>query len=170
MTAALTLPSPTTTPETLDLDAWLAAVDAAMTIRLEDAALRLAVDSAYTEQPAALVDVVQAPVAMPTVTEPEYTTPIAALLQRAEQHMRTAGWCRDTIRDDAGAVCLLGSIEAVAPYGSLYRAAADVLLAAIRQEHPGAESVPSFNNSQTTPAVPLRALHAAAELAHTHRI
>jgi hypothetical protein len=151
----------------LSLDARLAATDAEMNVRLSTALLALSIDSAYTETPS-LPDVAYAPVVLPTVTE--HATPVAQLLERAGQHMRTAGWCRDTLRDDTGAVCLLGSLEAVASHGSVYQEAADVLLTAIRMEHPGAQSVPNFNNSQSSPAPALRALSSAAHLAQTRHI
>lgn len=101
-TATAVKARPPTTVPVLDLDARLAATEAAMTVRLETALLRLSVDSAHVEQPALQVDAISAPV----TPEPD-TTPVAALLRRAQQRvLRPGGWVRDTGTDDRGGVCL----------------------------------------------------------------
>jgi hypothetical protein len=154
----------------LSFEARLAAVDAAMTIRLETALLTLDIDSAHVEQPVDLVDVVRVPLAVPTVTEPEHTTPIAALLQRAKRRLETGGWCTGSAVNEAGARCMIGAIRVEAQRRGMDASAAAVVLDAIRQQFAGVETVPQFNDAQTGAAVPIRILGEAANLAATRGI
>ncbi|MGW3297642.1 DUF6197 family protein [Streptomyces xiamenensis] len=174
-THAPTRPTPAAPPAAaLDLDARLALVDAAMTVRLETALTRLAVDAAEAESaPAdvdttallALVDRHQAPVDL-------YPTPVAALLQRAARRLEDTGWCRGATRDASGATCLYGAIRAEAR-GShgLEAEGLEVLLVAIqRQFGPGAGATVAAVNDHQLPdgAAAVQLLDAAALIAHTH--
>ncbi|MGY4930331.1 DUF6197 family protein [Streptomyces sp. 900116325] len=149
----------------LSFEARLAAVDAAMTIRLETALLTLDIDSAHTEQPVDLVDVVRVPGAIPTATESEYATPIAALLQRAQRRLEAGGWCTGMAVDEAGARCMVGAIRAEAQRRGMDASATAVVLDAIRRQFADVETVPQFNDAQTGAAVPIRILGEAANLA-----
>ncbi|MFD7510008.1 hypothetical protein ACFV5N_11795 [Streptomyces sp. NPDC059853] len=156
----------------LDLDARLALVDAAMTVRLETALVRLAVDAAEAESAPADADTTvllayaanhQAPVDL-------YPTPVAALLQRAARRLEDTGWCRGATRDASGATCLYGAVHAEAR-GSrgLEADGLDVLLVAIQRRFAAAATIPAAND-QLLPngAAAVQLLDAAALLAHTH--
>ncbi|HET6636470.1 MAG TPA: hypothetical protein VFH77_15730, partial [Streptomyces sp.] len=91
----------------LDFEARLAAADAAMTVRLEHAALAHAVNTAHLPE----VDVPH----LPVETAPAGgDTPVAALLRRARARILRDGWCRDAARTDGGAMCLAEVIRAEA--------------------------------------------------------
>jgi hypothetical protein len=93
-----------------------------------------------------------------------YTTPIAAVLQRALALLRTVGWCAEHW-DDQGAVCLVRAIRTEAGGGTLGGQACAFLLDVIRAEFGPWETVPSWNDAQVGPAVPLRILGQAADTA-----
>mgnify|MGYP001302550914 CR=1 FL=1 len=166
--AAFNSPMP---PAALTLEARLVLVDAAMTLRLEQALVQLGIDSAHAESTVALDDVdVEALTAYAARARPLpdlYPTPVAALLQRAAGRLETDGWCRDAMVDASGARCLYGAIHREAGGSTALEAdALDVLLEAIRREFdPGAASVPSFNDRLGGPRVALRLLDSAARLA-----
>jgi len=172
MNAALTRLAPApTTPVALSLEARLAAVDAAMTVRLETALLALDINSAHADTVLDLADVIRVPVAIPAIPEAAHPTPIAALLQRARRRLETDGWRTGALVDAAGARCLLGAIKAEAPQGSgMDGEAAAVLLEAIRRRFSGVETVPEFNDRQLGPEMPLQILGEAADLAHNRGI
>lgn len=152
----------------LPLEARLAAVDAAMTVRLQEAALAVDVNSAHIDlAPVDLADVVRVPELLPRPAADPYPAPVADLLQRARARMERDGWCRGATVDADGARCLYGAVRAEAA-GSVADTAdaLAVLLEAIRRRFPGADSVPSFNDAQHGPRVPLRVLGEAADLAH----
>src|SRR5690349_4147891 len=105
---------PTTTPpvvvqaETpLSLDERLALAHLAMDERLAVAHAAIAVDTAHIDIPP-LPPITQ-PVEAPAPPCP-YTTPVAQLLHYAHARLQ-AGWCTGTLRDEAGAVCLLGALR-----------------------------------------------------------
>ncbi|MEU8575217.1 DUF6197 family protein [Streptomyces asoensis] len=152
----------------LGLEARLAAVDALMTLRLEEAAVAHEVRTAHLGvDPVDLADVITVPLApaRQPAAPPVYRTPAAALLERAHHHMRTAGWCAGALTDDAGAVCLLGALHAEAGGDQdLVVDASAILLDAIRRRFHD-ESVPAFNDRQRSGAVPERMLLEAAGLA-----
>ncbi|MEU5599211.1 hypothetical protein [Streptomyces sp. NPDC020298] len=173
-------PSPTTEhltqtaapPAELSLEDRLALVDAAMTVRLDEAALAYEVNTAHIPtEPVDLADVVTAPIA-PVSTVPQplpdlYPTPVAALLQRAHHRLMTGGWCKDGLVDEDGARCMLGAIriEARGDRG-LEADAAAVLLDAIRRTFgDDVDSVPSFNDSFAHGRTPMRMVDQAARLA-----
>ncbi|WP_406325193.1 hypothetical protein [Streptomyces niveus] len=95
----------------LDLDARLAAADAAMTVRLEGAALAHAVDARHPETVLDYADIIR-PASVDT------DRPVAALLRRAQQRvLRPGGWSRDTGTNNRGGVCLEYAIQAEARTG-----------------------------------------------------
>ncbi|MFJ9351748.1 hypothetical protein [Streptomyces sp. NPDC101237] len=175
-TATAPLPPAAPAADTADpgLEARLAARLADMTVRLEVAAVAHEVRTAHlSTDPVDLADVittpyapVTAPAAMPP---PTYRTPVAALLERAQHRMETAGWCTGALTDAFGAVCLMGAIriEARGDAG-LAADAEEVLLDAIRREFgDDVPSVPWFNDRQRNGRVPARMLGRAAGLADT---
>ena len=99
-----------------------------------------------------------------------YSTPIAATLWRARARIETDGWLQGARRDEAGARCADGAVryEAASQYEAID--ALVLLLEAIRHDFPDAETVPSWNDAQTSPAPVLLQLGRAAELAHNRSI
>ncbi|WP_333741833.1 DUF6197 family protein [Streptomyces sp. IBSBF 2806] len=151
----------------LSLDARLAAVEAAMTVRLDEAAVAHEVRTAHIHtDPINLDGVITVPLT-PILQPPQHATPVAALLERARARMEADGWCAGALTDESGAVCLLGAIrkEAGGDRG-LEADAASVVLDAIRRrfgDH--VESVPAFNDAHGTGRISLRMLDQAASLA-----
>ncbi|MEU5666517.1 DUF6197 family protein [Streptomyces longwoodensis] len=147
------------------LDARMAAVEAAMTVRLDEAAVAHEARTAHIHTDP--VDVITVPLT-PTLQPPQRlpATPVAALLERARARMEGDGWCAGALTDESGAVCLLGAIrkEARGDRG-LEADAAAVLLDAIRREFGDVPSVPAFNDAHGTPGIPVRMLDRAARLA-----
>ncbi|MEU7151216.1 hypothetical protein AB0B79_05820 [Streptomyces sp. NPDC039022] len=159
----------------LSLEERLTLIDAAMTVRLDTAAVAYEVNTAHlATEPVDLADVVTGP------TEPAgpagsgdrplpelYPTPVAALLQRAHHRLLTDGWCTGTLVDTDGARCLYGAVHAEAGGSQrLESDAMDILLEAVRREFgDDVESVPKFNDAFGGPRVPLRLLGQAAHLA-----
>ncbi|MFJ9718436.1 hypothetical protein ACIRPQ_21215 [Streptomyces sp. NPDC101213] len=153
----------------LSLDARLAAVEAAMTVRLDEAAVAHEVRIAHIHtDPVDLADVITVPLT-PTLQPPQRlpATPVAALLERARARMEADGWCAGALTDESGAVCLLGAIrkEAGGDRGLEADAAAVVLDAIRRRFGDHVESVPAFNDAHGTGRIPLRMLDQAAGLA-----
>ncbi|WP_405848119.1 hypothetical protein OG211_12325 [Streptomyces niveus] len=100
MTTATAVKARPPTAPVLDLDARLTAVDAAMTVRLEGAALAHAVDARHPETVLDYADIIR-PASAAT------DRPVAALLRRAQQRvLRPGGWSRDTGTNSSGGVCL----------------------------------------------------------------
>ncbi|MFE7566229.1 hypothetical protein ACFU76_04585 [Streptomyces sp. NPDC057539] len=155
-----TAAAPTAAPE-LDLDTRLMLADAAMTVRLDHAALAFEVNTAHL--PAATVEPLTAP-PRPT-PEPALATPLAACLQRAIRILGERGWTRGHLREEGGAVCAVGAIRAAATSRHQSDDACALLLGVI-EERFTAETVPSWNDQQNSAAV-IRVLgqvadHAAA--------
>ncbi|MFD3880398.1 DUF6197 family protein [Streptomyces microflavus] len=150
----------------LSLEARLAATDAAMTIRLEEAAVAHEVRTAHISTD--LGNVLTVPLT-PTLQPPTpYRTPVAALLQRAHHRLLTDGWCTGAQVDAEGARCPYGAIRTEARGDrSLEAQGLQVLLDAIRRKFSDADSVPSFNDSFASSRIPLRMLDQAAGLADT---
>jgi hypothetical protein len=156
----------------LSLEARLALTDAAMTLRLQEALVRLGIDSAHVETVPAVEGFTVEGLATYTATAPRpapdlYPTPVAALLQVAAERLQAGGWCRGAMVNEQGARCLYGAIHVEASGStSLESAALDILLEAIRREFDaGTETVPAFNDSLGGPRVALRLLDSAARLA-----
>ncbi len=167
----------TTTPPAapLGLDARLAARDADMTVRLEQALLGLAVDADQPEttvDPDTLSTAVLADYAARSRPAPDlYPTPAAATLQRAAHRLLTHGWCRGATRSETGAMCMYGAIRAEAPGPDAERDALHALLHAIRRRWPHLDdpTVPSTNDQILQDGrSAARLLGEAADLAHAH--
>jgi hypothetical protein len=169
-----TITTRTTTPH-LDLDARLALTDAAMTLRLETAALAHQVNTAHI--PAEPVDTTPpcvggepAPAGQPG--------PIAHILTTAIRVLDTRGWAATgpTCRTPGGRLCLAGAIRLAAGHGPddadglLAARAASFLLDTIQAQHPTAATLPAWNDAQTDSRQPLRLLRQAAVLATAHGI
>jgi len=162
----LTRAPATPAPPLLDLDARLALADAAMSVRLDEAAAQFAIRTAHidTNAPAALTDVVPlTPILTPHACP--YNTRIAAVLWQAARHIETHGWHQGDLRDDqAEARCILGAIQIEARGDrGLTSSAASLLLDAIQRDFPDAKTVPSWNDAQTSPAPVLLYLDRTAQ-------
>ncbi|MEV7990490.1 hypothetical protein AB0O67_00835 [Streptomyces sp. NPDC086077] len=179
--APVLAPAPAAPAAELSLDARLALVDAAMTVRLDEAAVAHEVRTAYLRtKPAEPADVVTVPfVTVPFVTVPPeaagvgpapadlYPTPVAALLQRAHHRLLSDGWCSGAPADGEGAHCMQGAVrvEAGGDRG-LESSALAVLLETVRRsfgDH--VDSVPGFNDAFGSGRVPVRMVGRAAALA-----
>ncbi|BAC75229.1 hypothetical protein AQJ43_37265 [Streptomyces avermitilis] len=166
-------PDPTTAAPSaappLSLEERLTLVNAAMTARLDEAAIAYEVNTAHIEtKPIDLTDVVTGPLNTGPAPLPDlYPTPVAALLQRAHQRLVSGGWCKDALVDADGARCMLGAIRIEAGGDRHLEAdAATVLLDAIRRQFgDDVDSVPGFNDAWGTGRVPMRMLEQAASLA-----
>ncbi|WP_046248572.1 DUF6197 family protein [Streptomyces sp. MBT28] len=157
----------------LSLEARLTAVEAAMSVRLDEAAVAYEVNTAHIDtEPVDLAHVITVPLTPtlqppPQPSTPQPGTPVAALLERARARMEADGWCAGALRDESGSVCLLGAIrkEAGGDRG-LEADAASVVLDTIRRrfgDH--VDSVPSFNDAHGCGRIPLRMLGEAASMA-----
>ncbi|MDX3170257.1 hypothetical protein PV736_36920 [Streptomyces scabiei] len=165
-TPTTALPAP---PTTLSLEERMAFINAAMSVRLDEAKVAYEVNTAHIDtEPVDLADVVTVPLT-PTLQPPpqSYPTPVAALLQRAHHRLLTGGWCKDVLVDEDGARCMLGAIRIEARGDSgLEASAASVVLDAIRRKFgDDVDSVPSFNDAHGSGRVPMRMLDQAAGLA-----
>ncbi len=161
-------------PQALGLEARLASVEAALTLRLETAALAVEVNTAHIPtDPVDLTDVVRGPLtpasAPRLLPDDLYPTPVAALLQRAAHRLETGGWCRGGTVAEDGARCLYGALRAEDPGGEHLDDALTVLLEALRREFgPDVETVPSANDHLVRgQAHAVRILGDAAALADT---
>nr|WTB28287.1 hypothetical protein OG781_00730 [Streptomyces sp. NBC_00830]WTB35794.1 hypothetical protein OG781_45850 [Streptomyces sp. NBC_00830] len=158
----------TAPPAELSLEERLEFINAAMTVRLEEAAVAYEVNTAHIPtEPVDLDDVVTLPLT-PTLQPPPhaYPTPVAALLQRAHHRLLTGGWCTGALVDAEGARCLYGAIHAEARGGqSLESRGLEVLMDAIRRKFGDVDSVPSFNDAFASGRIPMRMLDQAAGLA-----
>jgi hypothetical protein len=131
----------------------------------------LAVDARMNTRPLNLADVIRLPEAAPIPLTPTsapcpYRTPIAATLHRARTRIERDGWLRGARVDQVGARCLDGAIRVEAPDRHTADDAVTLLLEAIQRDFPTVETVPSWNDAQTSAAPVLLQLGRAAELAH----
>ncbi|MEV5347180.1 DUF6197 family protein [Streptomyces achromogenes] len=126
----------------------------------------LAVDARIATSQLDLADVIRLPVDTPPAIVPSpYRTPLAALLHRAAIRIETDGWARGACRDEDGRRCAIGAIRAEAASPAQADDASALLLDIVRREF-GGDTVPSWNDAQTSPRPVLLALGRAAELAH----
>ncbi|WP_234317461.1 DUF6197 family protein, partial [Streptomyces stelliscabiei] len=164
------IPAAPAPPTALSLEERMAFINAAMTVRLDEAKVAYEVNTAHIDtEPVDLADVVTVPLT-PTLQPPpqqSYPTPVADLLQRAHHRLLTGGWCKDALVDEDGARCMLGAIRIEARGDSgLEASAASVVLDAIRRKFgDDVDSVPSFNDAHGSGRVPMRMLDQAAGLA-----
>lgn len=158
-------------PAALDLDARLALVGAGMTVRLDEAAVAFEVNTAHLPGADPVLHIAEtAPVPLTPVAAPSpYRTPIADLLNRARHRIETDGWCRDNLVDESGAVCPIRAIRLEAAGDRrLADDACVYLLDRIQADFTWAETIPSWNATQTSPVPVLLAFDRAAHHAHTH--
>jgi hypothetical protein len=162
MTTTLAPASPAPRPLTLDQRMTLALHT--MDERCAHAIAAVDVNTAHidTGPPVDLAELVPL---TPTLTPAAcpYDTPLAALLWRARTHLETHGWLRGQLRDDqAEARCLIGAIRIQADSRWQADDACALLLDVIQAAFPDAETVPSWNDAQTSPAPVLLMLDRAA--------
>lgn len=157
-------------PAQLDLDARLALRLVDMGARLDEAAVAFEVRTAHIESADPILETTAPLRLTPTAAPNPYTTPIAGTLHRARIRLENEGWCRQALRDEQGARCLIGAIQVEAPNRSAADSACNVLLEAIRRDFPDADTIPSWNDAWRDPRLPLRYLDRAAELAHARTL
>jgi hypothetical protein len=168
MTTTITR-APATRPAVLGLDDRLALTGLAMDQRLDQAAVAFEVNTAHI--PAEQLPEITIPQPPQTAVPAPYTTPLAALLHRARIRLQTDGWTTGALRDEQGSRCALGAIRGEAQGDRGAEAdASTVLLEAIRRRFPGADSVPSWNDSQRDSGPVMRLLDEAAALADSRGI
>lgn len=157
--------APAAAPAELDLAARLAAIDAAMTVRLDEANVAFGVNTAHL--PAAPPVEITAPLPLtPTAAPDPYSTPIAGLLHRARARIAADGWCRDAIFDDAGAVCPIRAIRLEAAGDRrLADDACVLLLDVIQADLPDVATIPSWNAAQSNVGPVVLAFDRAARIA-----
>jgi hypothetical protein len=155
-------------PPVLDLDARLALVDAAMTIRLDQAAVAFEVNTAHLPGADPIPHITEILPHLPAVAPSLYRTPLADLLHRARTRIETDGWCRDAVFDETGAVCPIQAIRLEARGDrDLTHDACVALLDAIQDQFADAETLPSWNTQQTSATPVLAAFDRAAHHVHT---
>lgn len=173
MPAAQVQPAARTTPApVLSLEARMAAVDAAMTIRLETASLANDINTAHLgTEPIDFADVIRGPVDTPRTPVDLSPTPVAALFQRTHRRLVDGGWCGQAPTSTPGPDCLQSAIYKEADGNhQLAGEGLDALMDAIRQQFGPVESVPSFNDAWGGPRAPLRLLEQAADRADARGI
>ena len=171
-TTTLPAASPTRAPASarLDLEARLALVGAEMTARLDQAAVAFEVNTAHILG-ADPIPEITAPLRLtPTPAPCPYSTPIASTLHRARIRLEVDGWCRDNLYDESGAICPIRAIRLEAASRREADDACVLLLDAIQRDFPSADTIPSWNASQTSSAPVLLAFERAAELANSRNI
>jgi hypothetical protein len=151
----------------LDLDARLALVDAAMTVRLDEAAVAFEVNTAHLPDTGAIPHITAAPILPPAACP--YTNPVAALLHDARVLLEERGWCAGSMHGEDRQLCLYGALRTAGAGGSHIDTAMTVLLEAIRRDFPDAVSVPAWNDAHGTARTATRYLDQAAGLAHDDR-
>jgi hypothetical protein len=164
--------APATAPPALDLDTRLALIDAAMTVSLDRAAVAFEVNTAHIASADPVPETTETVPLTPTLTPATcpYNTPIAATLWRARIRIETDGWSTEAAVDEQGARCPIGAIRVEAADRHTADDACILLLDVIQAAFPTAETIPSWNVEQTSPAPVLLQLGRAAELAHTRGI
>ncbi|MFI6854503.1 hypothetical protein [Streptomyces sp. NPDC050416] len=154
----------------LDLDARLALTLAVMDERCTLAVLAVEVNTAHLPVVEPLPEIT-APLTVPLAPAPSpYSTPLAALLHRASLRLEAAGWCTGALRDEQGAACLIGHTRAEAASRDQADDACALLLETIRRDFTDAETIPSWNDAQRNPRLPLIYLGRAADLAHARNL
>lgn len=157
----------------LDLDARMALTLAEMDERCTLTLLAVDINTAHIEGANPVPEIAEVVPLTPTLapTPSPYSTPLADLLHRARVYIATRGWLQGGLRDDRdvnGARCPIGAIRYEASGNRWQADDACALLLDVIQRHfdPGAETIPSWNASQSGPAPVLLTLGRAAELAH----
>ncbi|MFF6966265.1 hypothetical protein ACFY9G_23220 [Streptomyces anthocyanicus] len=151
----------------LDLDARLALVDAAMTVRLDEAAVAFEVNTAHLPGADPIPHIAETPLPAPAAAPSPYRTPLADLLHRARLRIESDGWCRDAAFDESGAVCPIQAIRLEARGDrDLAHDACVALLDAIQDNFADAETIPSWNRQQANVRPVLAAFDRATHRAH----
>nr|WTC12524.1 hypothetical protein OHA15_33800 [Streptomyces anthocyanicus] len=151
----------------LDLDARLALIDTAMTLRLAEAAVEFEVNTAHLPGADPIPHIAEVPLPPPAVAPSPYRTPVADLLHRARLRIEIDGWCRDAAFDESGAVCPIQAIRVEARGDrDLAHDACVTLLDAIQDNFADAETIPSWNRQQTNVRPVLAAFDRATHRAH----
>ncbi|MFJ5973534.1 hypothetical protein [Streptomyces sp. NPDC093060] len=159
--------APATRAPALDLDARLALTSLAMDERLALAGAAVDVNSAHIAvDPLPEITIPQLP---QTAVPAPYSTPLAALLHRAQARLMADGWTRECLVDEAGRRCPIGAIRREAASRWEADDACVLLLEAIQRDFTD-DTIPSWNSRQTSPAPVLLCLGRAAELAHNRSI
>jgi len=169
-TTTLIAASPPAPP--LDMETRLVLLNVEMDARLVEAAVAFEVNTAHIPGADPVTDLAETIPLTPTLTPAAcpYNTPIAATLWRARVRIETDGWLRGARRDEAGARCLDGAVRYEAGSRNEAVDALVLLLEAIRSDFPNADTVPSWNDAQTSPAPVLLYLGKAARLADDRAI
>ncbi|MFJ1647985.1 hypothetical protein [Streptomyces sp. NPDC088258] len=150
---------PTAAPE-LDLDTRLALADAAMNVRLDHAQLTFAVNTAHLpDTPVKQL----APRTAPPYGPAPVAGALASIFLDALRIIDTRGWTRSTLRDNNGAVCAYGALRAAATSRHQADDACVLLLDVIQQRYQ-ADTVPSWNDGQTS----VEPIRWALATAHNH--
>ena len=172
----MTIHAPASPPPVLDLDARLALLNVEMDARLNEAALAFAINTAHIAGADPIPDIAESvPVVPLTPTlapaANPYDTPLAALLHRARVYIETHGWLQGGLREDHGTRrCPMGALRIEAVERRDADDACVLLLEAIQADFPTAETLPSWNDGQNSPAPVLLYLDRAAQLAHTRSL
>jgi hypothetical protein len=154
----------------LDLEARLALRLADMNVRIDQADAAFEVNTAHIPG-ADPIPEITAPLRLAPVSAPcPYSTPIAGTIHRARQRIQRDGWCRNSLYDESGAICPIRAIRLEAANRGDADDACVLLLDAIQRDFPTAETIPSWNAEQTSPAPVLLAFGRAADLAHTRSL
>jgi hypothetical protein len=155
------------TAPVLDLDARLALVEAAMSVRLAEASVAFEVNTAHLPGADPIPHIAET-LPTPDAAPSPYRAPLADLLHRARLRIETVGWCRDAVFDETGAVCPIQAIRLEARGDrDLAHDACVALLDAIQDQFAHAETIPSWNAQQASASPALRAFDRAARHAHT---
>lgn len=176
MTMQTLAPATPAPPPQVDLETRLALTGAAMDVLLAEASAQFAIRTAHIHiNPVPdISDIVGALSLVPVLTPPPtlYSTPIARLLDRGRAHIERHGWLQGGLREDHGTRrCPIGAIRIEAA-GDRHLAddACSLLLEAIQRDFPDADTIPSWNDTQTSPAPVLLAFGRAADLAHSRHL
>jgi hypothetical protein len=160
----------------LDIDTRLALCLAEMDERCTLALLAIDINTAHLPAADPIPDITESVPVIPLTptlapAANPYDTPLAALLHRARIHLETHGWLRGSLRDDnAVARCPMGALRIQAATRRDADDACVLLLDAIQQDFADAETIPSWNDAQDGPALPLLYLDKAAQLAHNRNL
>jgi hypothetical protein len=153
----------------LDLDARMALTLAVMDEQCTLAVLAVDINTAHIAVDAP--PEITAPLPLtPTAAPDPRRTPLAGILHRARVRLETGGWCTGALRDEQGARCPIGAIRIEASSRGAADDACVLLLEAIQRDFSTADTIPSWNDNQRDPRLPIRYLDRAAELADARGI
>ncbi|MBT2477629.1 hypothetical protein [Streptomyces sp. ISL-94] len=147
----------------LTLDDRLALRALAMDDRLDTASADHAIRTAHIDIPV----VSPGPPILPA-WQPQHTSPVAQVLERAGHLIAEAGWSRHYLRETSGALCAIGAIREAARGLGLAEQATSTLMEQILAECPDHLSIGAWNTAQSGPAPVIRMLGQAAREADRH--